>query len=125
MLLMAISLSFVTALCIPLLNITLDIMNLTMHNNGEKLIDEIERGINYVLTTLKPYSSNVTVPEGFEIWSKNDTLYIKYYGIDGEIKTYKKSFSFEIQVTPPSLSGRYKLEIWLESSILLIVFKDI
>lgn len=122
---MVISLSFVTALCIPLLNITLDIMSLTSRASGEELVNEIERGISYVLATSKTYSSNVTVPDGFEIWSRNDTLYIKYYGVDGTVKTYQKSFSFKIQVTSPSSSGRYGLKIWLEDSILFIVFKDI
>jgi len=117
---MAISLSFVTALCIPLLNITLDIMSLTLQDSGEELVSEIERGISYVLTTSKTYSSNVTVPEGFEIWSKNNTLYIKYYDDNGAVKTYQKSFSFEIRVIPPSLSGKYELKIWLEDSILWI-----
>jgi len=120
---MAISLSFVAVLCIPLLNTTLDIMSLTLQASGEELVSEIERGINYALTTLKTYSSNVTVPEDFEIWSENDTLYIKYRSMDGTLKTYQKSFSFQVHVTPPSSSGKYELKIWLEKSTLMIVFK--
>jgi len=122
-LIMAISLSFVVVLCVPLLNVTLNIINLVSHSNdAENLIHEIERGIDYALTTLETYSSNVTVPKDFEIWSEGDTLYIKY-NVNGMWKTYKKSFSFQVNVTPPTSPGRYELKIWLGDNALMIVFK--
>ncbi|MCD6164113.1 MAG: hypothetical protein J7J30_01565 [Candidatus Odinarchaeota archaeon] len=125
MLIMAISLSFVVFLCVPLLNVTLNIINITLQSSdGETLIHEIEKGINYALVTLKTYHSNVTVPEGFEIWSEGDTLYIKY-NVNGTSKTYEKSFSFQVNVTSPTLPGRYELRIWLDGDILMIVFRKL
>jgi len=125
MLIMAISLSFVVFLCVPLLNVTLNIINITLQSSdGETLIHEIEKGINYALVTLKTYHSNVTVPEGFEIWSEGDTLYIKY-NVNGTSKTYEKSFSFQVNVTSPTLPGRYELRIWLDEDVLMIVFRKL
>ena len=122
---MAISLSFVVFLCVPLLNVTLNIINITLQSSdGETLIHEIEKGINYALVTLKTYHSNVTVPEGFEIWSEGDTLYIKY-NVNGTSKTYEKSFSFQVNVTSPTLPGRYELRIWLDEDVLMIVFRKL
>lgn len=124
-LIMAISLSFVVVLCVPLLNVTLNIINLvSCSNDAENLIYEIERGIDYALTTLETYSSNVTVPKDFEIWSEGDTLYIKY-NVNGTWKTYKKGFSFQVNVTPPTSPGRYELKIWLGDDALIIVFKKL
>ena len=125
MLIMVISLSFVVFLCVPLLNVTLNIINVTLQSSdGETLIHEIEKGIDYALTTLKTYHSNVTVPEGFEIWSESDTLYIKY-DVNGTSKTYEKSFSFQVNVTSPTLPGRYELRIWLDDDVLMIVFRKL
>jgi len=125
MLIMVISLSFVVFLCVPLLNVTLNIINVTLQSSdGETLIHEIEKGIDYALTTLKTYHSNVTVPEGFEIWSEGDTLYIKY-DVNGTSKTYEKSFSFQVNVTSPTLPGRYELRIWLDDDVLMIVFRKL
>jgi len=125
MLIMAISLSFVVFLCVPLLNVTLNIINITLQSSdGETLTHEIEKGINYALVTLKTYHSNITVPEGFEIWSEGDTLYIKY-NVNGTSKTYEKSFSFQVNVTSPTLPGRYELRIWLDEDVLMIVFRKL
>jgi len=125
MLIMVISMSFVVFLCVPLLNVTLNIINVTLQSSdGETLIHEIEKGIDYALTTLKTYHSNVTVPEGFEIWSEGDTLYIKY-DVNGTSKTYEKSFSFQVNVTSPTLPGRYELRIWLDDDVLMIVFRKL
>ena len=125
MLIMVISLSFVVFLCVPLLNVTLNIINVTLQSSdGETLIHEIEKGIDYALTTLKTYHSNVTVPEGFEIWSEGDTLYIEY-DVNGTSKTYEKSFSFQVNVTSPTLPGRYELRIWLDDDVLMIVFRKL
>ena len=125
MLIMAISLSFVVFLCVPLLNVTLNIIDITLQSGDrEDLIREIEEGINYALVTLKTYHSNVTVPEGFEIWSEGDTLYIKY-NVNGTSKTYEKSFSFQVNVTSPTLPGRYELRIWLDEDVLMIVFRKL
>jgi len=125
MLIMAISLSFVVFLCVPLLNVTLNIINITLQSSdGETLTHEIEKGINYALVTLKTYHSNITVPEGFEIWSEGDTLYIKY-NVNGTSKTYEKSFSFQVNVTSPTLPGRYEFRIWLDEDVLMIVFRKL
>ncbi|MHA1581063.1 MAG: hypothetical protein ACTSYM_00950 [Candidatus Baldrarchaeia archaeon] len=126
MLIMVISLSFVVFLCVPLLNVTLNIINITLQSSdGEPLIHEIEKGINYALVTLKTYHSNVTVPEGFEIWSEGDTLYIKYNDVNGTSKIYEKSFSFQVNVTSPTLPGRYELRIWLDGDVLMIIFRKL
>ncbi|MHA1833536.1 MAG: hypothetical protein ACTSV7_06055 [Candidatus Baldrarchaeia archaeon] len=125
MLIMVISMSFVVFLCVPLLNVTLNIISVTLQSSdGETLIQEIEKGIDYALTTLKTYHSNVTVPEGFEIWSEGDTLYIEY-DVNGTSKTYEKSFSFQVNVTSPTLPGRYELRIWLDDDVLMIVFRKL
>jgi len=125
MLIMAISMSFVIVLCVPLLNVTLNIINSTLQaGNGDDLIHEIEKGVNYALATLKVYSSNVSVPEGFEIWSKGETLYIRY-SVNGTLKNYEKSFSFQVNVTSPTSSGKYELRIWLDKDALMIVFKKL
>ncbi len=125
MLIMVVSMSFVVFLCVPLLNVTLNIINVTLQSSdGETLIHEIEKGIDYALTTLKTYHSNVTVPEGFEIWSEGDTLYIEY-DVNGTSKTYEKSFSFQVNVTSPTLPGRYELRIWLDDDVLMIVFRKL
>ena len=125
MLIMVISMSFVVFLCVPLLNVTLNIINVTLQSSdGETLIHEIEKGIDYALTTLKTYHSNVTVPEGFKIWSEGSTLYIKY-NVNGTSRVYEKSFSFQVNVTSPTLPGRYELRIWLDDDVLMIVFRKL
>ncbi|MHA1594415.1 MAG: hypothetical protein ACTSXJ_03255 [Candidatus Baldrarchaeia archaeon] len=131
--LMIISLSLVSMLCMPIFKSTISVLSNLItdegtsagNSSGEGLFRRLDEGIQYVLLTGRPYDSEVYVPSNVNVRVNESTLFVLENSSEG-LRIFKKTYPCVISLVPPQGSGTFWLHIEFkeEEKKIYIVFRE-
>ncbi|MHA1754116.1 MAG: hypothetical protein ACTSYR_01190 [Candidatus Odinarchaeia archaeon] len=116
----AISLSLVIGIGIPILNLASNAINDYQKNETVlNLVNKIDYGIKLVIDKNVTYIDEIFYPENLDLNCEGNTIYFFYPGLNESIV---KSYPLEIRISKPDTLGNLILCVFRNESVVYVQF---